>query len=145
MISFIISLAALIAGYFIYGRIIEKVFAPDFNRPTPAASKADGLDYIQMPTWKVFMIQFLNIAGLGPVFGAILGALYGPVALLWIVLGSIFAGGVHDYFAGMLSIRNDGAQITGLIEKYLGKPKYTKEIMIFLLLLKLVLSIPTLN
>ncbi len=120
MISFIISLLALIAGYFIYGKFVERIFAPD-DRPTPAVTKADGVDYIVLPSWKVFMIQFLNIAGTGPIFGAIMGAWYGPVAYLWIVFGCIFAGAMHDYFSGMLSIRNGGANLPDLIGKYLGK------------------------
>ena len=119
MISFIISLLALVAGYFVYGKFVERVFAPD-GRPTPAITKADGVDFIAMPTWKVFMIQFLNIAGTGPIFGAIMGAWYGPKAYLWIVLGCIFAGAMHDFFSGMLSIRNGGANLPELIGKYLG-------------------------
>ena len=95
MISFIISLLALIIGYLIYGRFVERVFGPD-NRPTPSVSMADGVDYITLPNWKVFMIQFLNIAGTGPIFGAIMGAWYGPASYLWIVFGCIFAGAVHD-------------------------------------------------
>ena len=103
MISFTLSIIALIIGYFLYGRFVERVFGPD-DRVTPAVSKADGLDYIVMPGWKIFMIQFLNIAGTGPIFGAIMGAKFGPAAYLWIVFGCIFAGAVHDYFSGMLSI-----------------------------------------
>lgn len=139
MISFIISLAALIAGYFIYGRIIEKVFAPDINRPTPAASKADGMDYIQMPNWKVFMIQFLNIAGTGPIFGAIMGAKFGPSSYLWIVLGCIFAGAVHDYLCGMLSIRNGGVGLPELVGIYLGK-NVKKVMLVFSILLLLLVG-----
>ena len=108
MISFLVSLVALVLGYLLYGRFVERVFGPD-SRPTPALAKADGLDYIVLPNWKVFMIQFLNIAGTGPIFGAIMGAKFGPVAYLWIVFGCIFAGAVHDYFCGMLSMRHDGA------------------------------------
>ena len=107
MITFTICLLALIAGYFIYGRLVERVFGPD-DRKTPALTHADGVDYIPLPTWKIFMIQFLNIAGLGPIFGAIMGAKFGTASYLWIVLGSIFAGATHDYFAGMLSLRNGG-------------------------------------
>ncbi len=105
MVSFTICLLALIVGYFTYGRFAQRVFGAD-SRPTPALTKADGVDYIPMPTWKLFMIQFLNIAGLGPIFGAIMGAKFGTASYLWIVLGSIFAGATHDYFAGMLSVRN---------------------------------------
>ena len=96
MISFVLSLVALVLGYLLYGRFVERVFAPD-GRVTPAVAKADGLDYIVLPNWKIFMIQFLNIAGTGPIFGAIMGAKFGPVAYLWIVFGCIFAGATHDY------------------------------------------------
>lgn len=127
MITFIISLLALVAGYFIYGRIVERIFAPD-NRPTPAVSKADGVDYIVMPGWKIFMIQFLNIAGTGPIFGAIMGAKFGPSAYLWIVFGCIFAGAMHDYLSGMLSIRHGGAGLPELVGHYLGGG--TKKVML---------------
>lgn len=119
MITFTISLLALVVGYVLYGRFVERVFAPD-GRVTPAVAKADGVDYVPMPSWRVFMIQFLNIAGTGPIFGAIMGAKFGPSAYLWIVLGCIFAGAVHDYLSGMLSMRNDGVGLPGLIGKYLG-------------------------
>lgn len=127
MISFIIALLALVAGYFFYGKLVEKVFGPD-DRPTPAVSKADGVDYIVLPGWKIFMIQFLNIAGTGPIFGAIMGAWYGPMAYLWIVLGCIFAGAVHDYLSGMLSMRHGGAGLPELVGAYLGQP--TKRVML---------------
>ena len=120
MISFTLCLIALIAGYFTYGRFVERVFGPD-NRKTPALTQADAVDYIPMPTWKIFMIQFLNIAGLGPIFGAILGAKFGTASYLWIVLGSIFAGAMHDYFSGMLSIRNNGESLPEITGRYLGK------------------------
>jgi carbon starvation protein CstA len=120
MITFSVSLIALIIGYIVYGRFVEKVFGPD-NRETPAVSKADGIDYIALPSWKVFMIQFLNIAGTGPIFGAIMGAKFGPVAYLWIVFGCIFAGAVHDYLVGMLSMRNGGASCPEIVGKYLGE------------------------
>ena len=119
MITFILSLVALVLGYFFYGRIVERVFGPD-DRVTPAVAKADNMDYIVLPNWKIFMIQFLNIAGTGPIFGAIMGAKFGPAAYLWIVLGCIFAGAVHDYFTGMLSMRHDGAGLPKLIGVYLG-------------------------
>lgn len=112
MITFTLCLLALIAGYFLYGRFIEHIFGPD-DRKTPALTKTDGVDYIPLPTWKIFMIQFLNIAGLGPIFGAIMGAKFGVSSYLWIVLGSIFAGAVHDYLAGMLSLRNGGESLPG--------------------------------
>lgn len=119
MISFTIALVALVVGYVIYGRVVERIFGPD-GRPTPAISKADGIDYIAMPTWRVFMIQFLNIAGTGPIFGAIMGAWYGPAAYYWIVFGCIFAGATHDYLSGMLSIRHGGANLPTLVGTYLG-------------------------
>lgn len=119
MILFSLACFALILGYFTYGLFVEKVFGIR-SQPTPAISHNDGVDYIPMPTYKAFLIQFLNIAGLGPVFGALLGAMYGPVCLLWIVFGCIFAGAVHDYLSGMLSLRNDGKSLTFLMEKYFG-------------------------
>lgn len=136
MISFALSLLALIAGYFLYGRFVERVFAPD-NRVTPAVSKSDGVDFIALPNWKVFMIQFLNIAGTGPIFGAIMGAKFGPSAYLWIVLGCIFAGSVHDYLSGMLSMRNDGASLPQLTGKYLGMT--TKKAMLVFTVLLLIM------
>jgi len=120
MVSFILSIVALIVGYFIYSKVVEKAFGADNNIKTPAVRLEDGVDYVVMPAWKIFLIQFLNIAGTGPIFGAIAGALWGPVAFLWIVLGSIFAGGVHDYLSGMLSVRHDGASIPEVVGKYLG-------------------------
>ena len=137
MISFTLSLLALILGYFLYGRFVEKVFGPD-NRKTPAIAKADGLDFVVLPNWKVFMIQFLNIAGTGPIFGAIMGAKFGPVAYLWIVLGCIFAGATHDYLSGMLSMRNDGAGLPILVGKYLGKPAKVLMLVFTVLLLTMV-------
>ena len=137
MISFTLSLLALILGYFLYGRFVEKVFGPD-NRKTPAIAKADGLDFIVLPNWKVFMIQFLNIAGTGPIFGAIMGAKFGPMAYLWIVLGCIFAGATHDYLSGMLSMRNDGAGLPILVGKYLGKPAKVLMLIFTVLLLTMV-------
>ena len=119
MITFLLSIVALIAGYLFYGRFVEHIFAPD-DRPTPATTCADGIDYVAMPYWKVFMIQFLNIAGTGPIFGAIMGAKFGPSAYLWIVFGCIFAGATHDYLTGMLSMRNDGSDLPALVRKYLG-------------------------
>lgn len=120
MWTFIFSLILLIVGYFVYGAFVEKIFKPDESSITPAVSLEDGIDYVPMEWKKIFLIQLLNIAGLGPIFGAIAGALWGPVAFLWIVFGSIFAGGVHDYFSGMLSVRNDGASISEIVGKYLG-------------------------
>lgn len=126
MITFTLCLLALIAGYFLYGRVVERIFGPD-DRKTPALTRTDGVDYIPMPTWKIFMIQFLNIAGLGPIFGAIMGAKFGTASYLWIVLGSIFAGAVHDYLSGMFSMRHDGESLPELIGRYLGMT--TKQVM----------------
>ena len=120
MISFFISIGVLVLGYFVYGKIVERVFGVNPERETPATRLVDGVDFMVLPTWKVFLIQFLNIAGLGPIFGAIAGAMFGPSAFLWIVLGSIFAGGVHDYFSGMLSVRHDGLSISEIVGVYLG-------------------------
>jgi len=137
MISFLISLCVLVLGYLIYGKFVEKVFGPDPARTTPAISKADGVDFIPMPTWKVFMIQFLNIAGTGPIFGAIMGAKFGPSAFLWIVLGCIFAGAVHDYLSGMISLREGGVNLPEIGGKYLGKG--IKKVMLGFIVLLLVL------
>ncbi len=120
MLTFIGCIVLLIIGYLLYGKFVTKVFGPD-DRPTPAYAQQDGVDYVPMPTWKVFLIQLLNIAGTGPIFGALGGALFGPVAYLWIVFGCIFAGAVHDYMCGMLSMRNKGASISELTGKFLGK------------------------
>ena len=120
MITFLICIIALVAGYLLYGRFIDYYFGMQPKRKTPAITQADGVDFIPLPAWKIFMIQFLNIAGLGPIFGAILGAMYGPVAYIWIVLGCIFMGAVHDYFSGMLSIRNNGDSLPELVGRYLG-------------------------
>ena len=138
MFSFLVSLVALVAGYFIYGRVMEKVFGVDSSRKTPAITKADGVDYIPMPAWKVYMIQFLNIAGTGPIFGAIMGAKFGPSAYLWIVFGCIFAGAVHDYMTGMLSIRNNGAGLPDLVGEYLGKGTKTFILAFSIIVLMLV-------
>lgn len=120
MIILFLSFVLLISGYFFYSKFVEKVFGIDENRPTPAYTKNDGIDYVPIKWPRICLIQLLNIAGLGPVFGPIMGALWGPVAFLWIVLGCIFAGAVHDYFSGMLSVRNDGAGLPEIIGKYLG-------------------------
>jgi len=127
MITFLISLAILLAGYIFYSKYLERMMEVDPNRPTPAVSMSDGVDFVPMPWWRVLLIQFLNIAGLGPIFGAIAGALWGPVAFVWIVLGTVFAGAVHDYFSGMLSVRHNGLSITEIIGIYLGN--ITKQVM----------------
>lgn len=119
MISFFVCLAILIGGYFVYGKFVENTFGPD-DRETPAVRINDGVDYVVLPQWKLFMIQLLNIAGLGPIFGALSGAIWGPVVFLWITFGTIFAGGVHDYFSGMLSARNEGTSISEITGIYLG-------------------------
>ncbi len=120
MISFSISILLLIGGYFIYGKFIEKVFGIEPARSTPAIANPDGVDYVPLPWWKAFLIQFLNIAGLGPIFGAIMGIMYGQAAFIWIVLGSIFGGAVHDYLSGMMSLRQNGASQPELVGKELG-------------------------
>ncbi len=120
MISLLLSILALILGYYLYGTFLEKIFGINKDAVTPATRLADGVDFVILPNWKIFLIQFLNIAGLGPIFGAIAGAMYGPAAFLWIVLGSIFAGAVHDYFSGMMSLRYDGESISEVVGRFLG-------------------------
>ena len=120
MISFFIALAVLIGGYFIYGAFVEKILDIDESRKTPAFTMQDGVDYIPMPTWKVFLIQFLNIAGLGPIFGAIMGVMYGPSAFLWIAIGTVFGGAVHDYTSGMMSLKSNGASLPEIVGDQLG-------------------------
>ena len=124
MATFLAALAILIVGYFIYGTFVDKIFGPTDN-PTPAVRHPDGVDYIPLPTWKVFLIQLLNIAGLGPIFGALAGALWGPCVYLWIVFGTIFAGAVHDYLSGMMSLREDGKSISEIVGIYLGPTMLT--------------------
>ncbi len=120
MITFIVFISLLIIGYFTYGAFIDKFFGADPEKETPAIKINDGVDYTPLKPWKIFVIQFLNIAGLGPIFGAIMGAAYGPIAYIWIVLGCIFMGATHDYVSGMLSIRNNGMSLPAIIGKYLG-------------------------
>lgn len=122
MFAFLIAIAVLIGGYFIYGVIVERVFGIDAKRLTPAYEQTDGIDYVPMPTWKVFLIQFLNIAGLGPIFGAIMGIMFGPAAFLWIVFGTIFGGAVHDFISAMMSMRNRGASLPEIVGQELGRP-----------------------
>lgn len=137
MITFLVCIVLLIVGYFTYGKYVEKVFGEKEERPTPAYVNADGVDYVPMSTSKNSLIQLLNIAGVGPVFGPIAGALYGPVAFIWIVVGCIFAGAVHDYLTGMISIRNRGAHLPELASKFLGR--YMRHIVNVFALLLLVL------
>ena len=120
MASFLTALAVLVIGYVAYGALAEKVFGIDPQRPTPAIANAGGVDFIPMPTWKVFLIQFLNIAGLGPIFGAIMGIMFGPAAFLWIVLGTIFAGAVHDFTSAMISVRSGAKSLPEIVGTELG-------------------------
>ncbi|OEE74899.1 carbon starvation protein CstA [Enterovibrio norvegicus FF-162] len=136
MIWFLTCVAALIGGYFIYGAFVEKVFGINEHRKTPAHTKTDGVDFVPMSTPKVYLVQLLNIAGVGPIFGPIMGALYGPAAMLWIVVGCVFAGAVHDYFSGMLSVRNGGASVPTITGRYLGNgAKHFMNIFAIVLLL----------
>lgn len=121
MVTFLICLAALVAAYFTYGRFLENVCEIDENNPVPSKTHYDGVDYIPLPRWRIFLIQLLNIAGLGPIFGALLGAAYGPVAFLWITLGGIFIGAMHDFVAGVISLKNNGLSLPEIIGKYLGE------------------------
>ncbi|GFM32699.1 carbon starvation CstA family protein [Desulfovibrio subterraneus] len=140
MFYFFLACALLIAGYFIYGKVVEANFGADQCRVTPACRMEDGVDYVKMSPAKIYLIQLLNIAGLGPIFGPILGALYGPAALVWIVLGSIFAGAVHDYFAGMMSVRYDGKSIPDAVGYNLGK--FAKQFMnVFSIVLLLLVGV----
>ena len=120
MITFLICLVLLIASYFTYGKYVEKTFGMDTSRAVPSDVQFDGIDYVPLPVWKTFLIQLLNIAGLGPIFGAVLGATYGPVAFLWITFGGIFFGALHDYFSGMISIENGGISYPEIVGRYLG-------------------------
>lgn len=136
MITFFCSLIALILGYVFYGKFVEKIFGANPNRTTPAYNQTDGIDYVPMKPWRVFMIQFLNIAGLGPIFGAVMGAKFGTSAYVWIVVGCIFAGAVHDYISGMISLRENGASLPEIISKYLGRRYYhTMRVFIIILLI----------
>ncbi len=136
MVTFIVALVLLIVGFFTYGVLVEKIFGIEPERKTPALTKTDGVDFVPMSPWRIFLVQFLNIAGLGPIFGAIMGICFGPAAFLWIVFGTIFAGGVHDYLSGMLSIRKGGLSLPNIIGEELGKG-----VKIFMLVLSLVLLI----
>jgi carbon starvation protein CstA len=135
MLFFFLCVALLIVGYFTYGLFVEKIFAVDASKTTPAVNNEDGIDYVPMPTWRVFLVQLLNIAGLGPIIGPIVGALYGPIALLWIVIGSIFAGAVHDFASGMMSLRRNGESIPEVIGDSLGSTaRHIMRIFSFVLL-----------
>ena len=138
MTAFLVALIALLAGFFIYGKIIDNFFKPTDN-PTPAITKNDGVDFVPLPTWKVFLIQLLNIAGLGPIFGALGGAIWGPSVYLWIVCGTIFAGGVHDYLSGMISLREGGKSLSEIVGKFMGE-KVLVFMRVFLVLLLVLLS-----
>lgn len=136
MITFIVALILLVVGFLTYGVLVEKIFGVEPERKTPAMTKTDGVDFVPMAPWRIFLVQFLNIAGLGPIFGAIMGIFYGPAAFLWIVFGTIFAGGVHDYLSGMLSIRKGGASLPDIVGDELGQG-----IKVFMRILSLVLLI----
>ena len=138
MITFIVALVLLVVGFFTYGVLVEDIFGIEPDRKTPALTKTDGVDFVPMSPWRIFLVQFLNIAGLGPIFGAIMGICFGPAAFLWIVFGTIFAGGVHDYLSGMLSIRKGGVSLPNIIGDELGKGSGLK---MFIRLLTLVLLI----
>lgn len=137
MTTFWISFALLIVGYLIYGRVVEKIFGIDENRTTPAVTMADGVDYVPMKPWKLFLIQFLNIAGVGPICGAIMGAQFGSAAYLWIVFGCIFGGAVHDYLSGMISLRENGCSLPEVHGKYLGNgiKQFMRGFMVLLMIL----------
>ena len=137
MTSFLIALAVLIVGYFIYGYIVDRIIATDAKQPMPAYTMRDNVDFVPMATWKVFLIQFLNIAGLGPIFGAIMGIMFGPAAFLWIVFGTIFGGAVHDFLSGVISIRMNGASLPEIIGSELGRT--VKQVMRVFSILLLIL------
>ncbi len=119
-ICFILAALILLAGYLFYGRLVERILNPRHDHPLPSATKADGVDYVPLPRWKIFLIQLLNIAGLGPVFGALSGALFGPAALLWIVIGCILGGATHDFLAAMMSAHHEGENLPETVGRYLG-------------------------
>lgn len=139
MISFTVALLILIVGYFLYSKVVERIFGADYKRETPVHKMADGVDYVPLPSWKIFLIQFLNIAGLGPIFGAIMGVMFGPGAFLWIVFGTIFAGAVHDYLSGMLSLRRGGASLPEIVGQELGS-KVKNAMRVFSLLLMILVG-----
>ena len=138
MITFFICLTLLVAAYFIYGRALEKVVDIDASAPVPSETHYDGVDYMPLPRWRIFLIQLLNIAGTGPIFGAILGACYGPVAFVWITLGGILMGAMHDFVAGVISLRNEGRSLPETIGKYLGRNMYRLSMVVIPILMVLV-------
>ena len=137
MVTFIICLSLLVAAYFIYGRYLEKVCGVDAKAKVPSETLYDGVDYLPMPRWRTFLIQLLNIAGVGPIFGAIMGACFGPVAFVWITLGGIFLGAMHDFVSGFILVRHNGLSLPEVIGKYLGKgvQQFIRVFTIFLLIL----------
>lgn len=145
MLTFTIAIFTLIAGYFVYGKLIEKIFGIDPNRETPAISMADGVDYVPMKPWRIFLIQFLNIAGVGPICGAIMGAQFGSASFLWIVFGSIFGGAVHDYLAGMMSLREKGCSLPEIHGHYLGNgiKQFMRGFMVVMMILVGVVFVTT--
>lgn len=138
MVTFIVCLVALIAAYFLYGGLMARIAGIDPKADVPSKTMYDGVDYIPMPRWRIFLIQLLNIAGTGPIFGAILGACYGPVAFLWITLGGIFIGAMHDYLSGVISLRNGGQNLPDIIGKYLGKGMHKFTLLVIPILMILV-------
>ena len=138
MVTFFVCLAALIAAYFLYGGWLGRLVGLNSKNEVPAKSKYDGVDYMPLPRWRIFLIQLLNIAGTGPIFGAILGACYGPVAFIWITVGGIFIGAMHDFLAGVISLRNGGQSLTQSIGKYLGGGMYRFSLVVIPILMILV-------
>ncbi|MBO5890706.1 MAG: carbon starvation protein A [Alistipes sp.] len=138
MITFFSCLAVLIASYFLYGKFLDRQAAIDGKAEVPSERLYDGVDYMPLPRWRIFLIQLLNIAGTGPIFGAILGACYGPVAFLWITIGGVLFGAMHDYMAGVISLRNDGKSLTEIIGKYLGGGMHKLTLVVIPLLMILV-------
>lgn len=138
LLIFALCILLLVGGYFFYGKLAERLYGVDVNMPMPCKTQSDGIDYVAMPTWRVFMVQLLNIAGLGPVFGAVAGCLFGPVCLIWIVLGCILAGAVHDFYAAVASAEEGGCNLPGVIGKYLGRPANIMMNIVCLLLMFMV-------
>ena len=138
MITFFVCLAALVAAYFLYGKFNDRIVGIDAKADVPSKTLYDGVDYIPLPRWRIFLIQLLNIAGTGPIFGAILGACYGPVAFLWITLGGIFLGAMHDYISAVISLRNDGKSLPEIIGKYLGRGMHRFTLVVIPILMILV-------